>query len=230
MTSEESIELLHYGSELAATLGGAGIGAHAIAEELGFLPIALVQAVSYMLNTSCTAETYISRLRSSRERVLNDPATSQVDMRYKTAFAAFDASYTILPSDAQKTLKLFSFFNRQRIPLECIELAAKDGFSAERSRYLDRGDEFERGRNCLKDIFCPSDEWSPVVLDHIIRSLRSHSLVTIVAGNGVRLLSMHPLVHEWSRFLLVGDDAQHFQDAAIRLLSCGVRGDNHVMM
>lgn len=230
MTPEESIKLLHLRSGLGIPLGEADIGAREIAEELGFLPIALVEATSHMLSAECSAEVYISRLRSSRGRIFNEPATSQLDMRYKTTFAAFDASYRILPPNAQKILKLFSFFNRRMFPLECIELAAKDGFSAERYQHLDRGEEFERGRDCLKEIFYSSDGWNPVALDHIVRSLQNQSLVTVVAIDGMRVLSMYPLVHEWSRLLLIGDDVRRFRDAATRLLSCGAKHGESLTM
>jgi hypothetical protein len=88
MTPDESAELLLRGSgkpwpptETDRKM------ATSVAEELGCHPIALVQAVSYMYNTGCSPESYITLLRSHRDRLLRDhPATSQVDMRYKTAY------------------------------------------------------------------------------------------------------------------------------------------------
>jgi hypothetical protein len=112
MTADESVELLIRGSgkqwppaESDRTL------AISVAEELGFHPIALVQGISYMYNTGCSPRSYVTLLRSHRDRLLRDnPATSQVNMRYKTVFAAFDASYGILPSKARNLWHLLSFF------------------------------------------------------------------------------------------------------------------------
>jgi len=129
MSLEESIELIIRGSgrvwppsepdRRIATL---------LAETLGFHPIALTQAISYMHNTGCSTGDYIARLRSSRQRVLNNPASNQIDMRYKTAFAAFDASYDILPPRAQKFLHLLSFYHWHNFPLNLVVLGGKTDF------------------------------------------------------------------------------------------------------
>jgi hypothetical protein len=229
MTLEESVELLIRGcggpwppseSDIqAATL---------LAEALGHHPIALTQAVSYMHNTGISTETYISRLTSSRERVLNNPARSQVDMRYKTAFAAFDASYDILPSNAQKLLHLLSYFHWKNFPLKLIIVAAENGFLTDDHNYLARGDEFKDGVQCLCDIFCPLGQWDPFDLDKMIADLRDHSLISIVSTGDSELVSMHPLVHEWARLRRSGDATQ-FQAAAVRLLCCGAIRGTHFM-
>jgi hypothetical protein len=162
MSLEESVELLVRGSGREWPPSGpdkeAGI---TVAEELGCHPIALVQAISYMASTGYSAETYITRLRGYRELLLKDPATNQLDMRYMTVFAAFDASYDMLPSTAQNTLHLLSFFHRQNFPLELIILAAEGDFSTERYNYIQHGEEFERGKQYLKETFCSSGHWSP---------------------------------------------------------------------
>lgn len=231
MSSEESVELLARGlGKTTPTSEFEKASSMAVAEELGFLPIALVQAISYMFNTGCTEEMYIARLRNNKARVLGNPATSQLDMRYKTAFAAFDASYNLLSSRAQRFLHLLSFFHRQRFPLELIITAANDRFSSESRHYLDREDEFKRGINCLLETFFSSGEWDPVELDLIIASLRDHNLVNIVFDKGTKLLYTHPLIQEWGRLLRPKEDIQQFQDAAIRLLCCGANRENYFII
>jgi tetratricopeptide (TPR) repeat protein len=150
-------------------------------------------------------------------------------MRYKTAFAAFDASYEILPSNAQRALHLLSFFHWQNFCLDLISIAAEDNFSTNNS-YLPHGEEFEYSKECLTTTFCPSGQWSLVELDSLITSLRSHSLVTVVSAEKVTLLQMHPLVHEWARRHLPRNDIKKFQSAAVRLLCCGARNNLHYMM
>ncbi|KIM23844.1 hypothetical protein M408DRAFT_44015, partial [Serendipita vermifera MAFF 305830] len=229
MSVDESIKLLVRGSgnsQLSDQYRGA---AASVAEELGYLPIALVQAASYIFRTGCSASTYISLLRTSRERVLRDPATSQIDMRYTTAFAAFDASYSILSPKAQLALHLLSFFHRQKFPIESIGFDAADGFSYD-DCYLDRGEEYKRGRECLKEIFYSDGMWDPAEVEYIISSLRSHSLVNIVPTEITRLLQMHSLVHEWARLRVPGTEILRFQDAAIRLLSCNAHEGNYSLM
>ncbi|KIM20007.1 hypothetical protein M408DRAFT_49316, partial [Serendipita vermifera MAFF 305830] len=229
MSMDESVELLVCGSGNLQLSGQHRGTAANVAEELGYLPIALVQAASYIFRTGCSADTYISLLRTSRQRVLSDPATSQIDMRYTTAFAAFDASYSILPLKAQLALHLLSFFHRQKFPLECIGFDAADGFASD-DYYLDRGEEYERGRNCLKEIFYSDGMWDPAEVESIVSSLRSHSLVGIIPTEVTRLLQMHSLVHEWARLRVPGTEVLRFQDAAIRLLSCNSQDNNYALM
>jgi tetratricopeptide (TPR) repeat protein len=229
MTLEESVELLIRGCGRPWPPSESDIqAATSLAEALGHHPIALTQAVSYMHNTGISTETYISRLTSSRELVLSNPARSQVDMRYKTAFAAFDASYEILPSNAQKLLHLLSYFHWKNFPLKLIIVAAENGFLTDHHNYLARGDEFRFGVQCLCDIFCPLGRWDPFELDKMIADLRDHSLISIVSTGDSELASMHPLVHEWARSRRP-EDATHFQAAAIRLLCCGAIRSGYFM-
>ncbi|KIM20770.1 hypothetical protein M408DRAFT_42359, partial [Serendipita vermifera MAFF 305830] len=229
MSVDESIELLARGSGSSQLSVQHHEAAVKVAGELGYLPIALVQAASYIFRTGCSIDTYISLLRTSRQRVLSDPATSQIDMRYTTAFAAFDASYSILPSKAQLALHLLSFFHRQKFPIECIGFDANTGFSYD-INYLNRGDEYEHGRQCLKDIFYSDGKWDPAEVESIVSSLRSHSLVTVMPTETARILQMHSLVHEWARLRVPSLEVSRFQDAAIRLLSCNAQDKNYALM
>jgi hypothetical protein len=124
MSLQEAVELLVRGSGREWPPSAADKDTViTLAEELGCHPIALAQAISYMASTGYSTESYITRLRSYREVLLKDPAVNQLGMRYMTAFAAFDASYDVLPSSAQNTLHLLSFFHRQNFPLSNLSFA-----------------------------------------------------------------------------------------------------------
>jgi hypothetical protein len=176
MTIDESVELLVRGSgQLWSHPDPDRTLAISVAEALGCHPIALAQAVSYMYNTGCTPGDYITLLDDSRDRLLRDhPATNQIDMRYKTAFAAFDASYSILPPKAQNLLSLFRW---QKFPVELITLAASGGFSTDDYTYLPRGEEFGMGKECLEEIFFNADGWDSLRFQSTLATLRSHSLI-----------------------------------------------------
>jgi tetratricopeptide (TPR) repeat protein len=231
MSLEESVELVVRGSGREWPPSDRDReAAMALAKELGCHPIALVQAISYMSKTGYSVDMYIARLRGYRDILLSDPATNQLDMRYLTAFAAFDASYDILPSKAQNALHLLSFFHRLRFPLDLVTLAAEDDFSTDNLYYIPHGKECEQGKGYLTEIFCCSGRWNPLVLDQIVASLRNQSLVTVVPTEDILLLEMHSLVHEWSRLRVPKEILQRVQSAAIRLLCCGAREDNYGMM
>jgi tetratricopeptide (TPR) repeat protein len=231
MSLDEAVELLVRGSGGQMPPSQSDKEAvTALAKELGCHPIALSQAISYMSNTGYTTQTYISRLCSYREQLLKDPATNQLDMRYLTAFAAFDASHDILPSKAQKILHLLSFFHRRMFPLDLILFAADGDFSIDNHYYVPHGEEFHRGKEYLKEVFCSSGEWSLRELDSIVISLRNQSLVDVVSAPDVTLLEMHSLVHEWTRFRIPQGILKQVRAAAIRLLCCGATGNNYRMM
>ncbi|KIM27167.1 hypothetical protein M408DRAFT_311717, partial [Serendipita vermifera MAFF 305830] len=229
MSTDESTELFTLGSKGILQATQDRESAVAVAEEMGYLPIALVQAASYIFRTKCSAEAYISLLRTSRERLLSDPATSQIDMRYTTAFAAFDASYTTLPHNARQLLHLLSFLHRQKFPVKCFGFDASNGFAFENS-YLDRGGDHNHGIDCLKDIFYSNGKWDPAEVNSIVESLLSHSLITLLPTTETRLLQIHSLVHEWARICVPNDDVERFQGAAIRLVCCSAQKSNYSMM
>jgi tetratricopeptide (TPR) repeat protein len=231
MSPEESVELLVRGSGRQWPPSDSDReSAMAVAMELGCHPIALVQAISYMAKTGYSAHTYITRLRSYRDILLSDPATNQLDMRYLTAFAAFDASYDILPSNAQSTLHLLSFFHRLKFPLELVILAAENDFSTDNYNYIPCEEEFERGKGYLKEIFCSYGQWSPPGLDQIVASLRNQSLIAVVPVEDIIMLETHSLVHEWSRLRVPKAMLERVQSAAIRLLCCAAGRDNYRIM
>jgi hypothetical protein len=162
MSQDESVELLLRGSgKNLPSSERDKEGAIAVAKELAFHPIALVQAIGYMSSTGYSTEMYITRLRSCRDSLLNEPAANQVDMRYKTAFAAFDASYEILPLKGQRLLHLLSFFHWQSFCLQLLSLAAEDKFSTDEYDYIQHKEDVERGKRCLASIFYSSGEWRP---------------------------------------------------------------------
>ncbi|PVF95939.1 TPR-like protein [Serendipita vermifera] len=93
-----------------------------VCSELGHLPIALVQAGSYMAQTGINADLYIARLRENRQTILEHPAVGQRDMvRYKSAYAAFDASYKVLPQKEQQILQLLGVFHWSQFPSTHID-------------------------------------------------------------------------------------------------------------
>lgn len=83
--------------------------ARAIAEALGCLPIALVQARNYMYQTKCSGEAYLQRLLDERDTLLARPVKHQLDMRYVSTYATFAASFEILTLHDQQLLWLLSF-------------------------------------------------------------------------------------------------------------------------
>lgn len=230
MSLGESLEMLARGSREGAFSEVTRPDFIKLAKELGHHPIAVAQAISYMWNTGIDAKVYTTRLVESRIQLASDhPATSQSSMRYRTVFATFHASYSIIRPDAQKLCHILAFFHWKKLPRALIKLAVESNFSTVEHQYVENGEAFRRGKECLESAFCSSGPLDEIKLDSMIAELVKHSLITIIPAEGTQLLEMHQLVHQWGRFH-IPMDLERFQDAAIRLLCCGVTRNNHLMM
>ncbi|PVF92223.1 FabD/lysophospholipase-like protein, partial [Serendipita vermifera] len=193
-----------------------------ICSELGHLPLALVQAGSYMTQTATSPTSYLSRLQESRTTVMKHPSMGQRDMkRYKSAYAAFDASYKSLPDRIQKVLQLFGTFHWDQFPVDYIQRAAKGEF---RGRSFDFGEETAEGEPAvefLADLFLVSGSWSLNQWDTTLVTLQNYSFVTLTLFSTITLASIHPVTHMWLNDLASSVGNQDLlQAASVRLLGC----------
>jgi tetratricopeptide (TPR) repeat protein len=224
MSKEEAVELLlHPLNSAASPTEQALKGASAVAEQLGYLPIALTQARSYMFQTKCSASAYLERLVGSRDRLLTQPVEHQRDMRYASTYATFGASFQVLPRPPQKLLRLLSFFHWTKFPLELVSVAAKHGFSSYRIQYVPHGNEFYMGKELLEDIFHRQGKFDVTDLDQMTISLQNFSLVTLSSGVDTNLVQMHPLIHGWVNSCIPEQDRAKYLAATILLLALANR-------
>jgi tetratricopeptide (TPR) repeat protein len=193
-----------------------------VCSELGYLPIALVQAGSYMAQTVTTPIAYLSKLQESRTTVMKHPAAGQRDMRrYKSAYAAFDASYKALPSKVQKVLQLFGAFHWNRFPVDHIQRAARNGFHRVLFNTFKDANENGPARDFLVDLFLIDGAWNIDKWDATIITLQNYSFLSIVSYSTTTLASMHPVTHMWLNDLSSSlEDQELVQMASIRLLGC----------
>jgi hypothetical protein len=225
MTIAEAVALLLYTQTQSNThMNQVRDDACAVAEALGCLPIALQRARDYMFHTKISAHTYLERLNDSRNEILAQPAEYyQMDMRYLSTYAAFDASITILPDRDRDLLRLLSFFHWSKFPLELFALAGKNNFSDCKIKYIEHGDEYRTGKTALEEIFFIDARWNVTHLDKLMVSLQKHSPITIVPGIDTNLIEMHPLLHDWVQFSLPEEFRLKYRSAAILLLALGNR-------
>ncbi|KIM27338.1 hypothetical protein M408DRAFT_24562, partial [Serendipita vermifera MAFF 305830] len=81
MSVEEATELLLHGASSSAPVTDQiRKDIVALAEALGYLPIALQQACAYMRQTKCSARAYLSRLSKNKAKLLRQETKHQVDM------------------------------------------------------------------------------------------------------------------------------------------------------
>jgi hypothetical protein len=94
----------------------------AIAEELGNLPVALVQAGSYMLQTECSCEEYLDRLHQHKAEM---PAG---DRLHRSAYRAFDLPLQRIRPQVRSFLHIIGCLHYANFPIKAIIVAANTEF------------------------------------------------------------------------------------------------------
>ena len=86
MSPTEAIEVILRSARAESTKENR-LWAAPIAEALGNLPVALIQAGRYIFESKCSGEEYLALIRLHRGEMLNAPAG---DRQESNAYAAFD--------------------------------------------------------------------------------------------------------------------------------------------
>ena len=223
MSEDEAVELvLRDSTSSSLTVEEA----YAIAGALGCLPIALVQARSYIFQTRCSGTAYLEKLNSSRKKLLAQPIRNQRDVRYTSTYAAIDASFELLSIRNQRLLWLFSYFHWSRFPLELVTLAVEHDFRNREQEYLQPDDNYYRSKQLLEGILLLDGVWDDIDWDTRKVALQSCSLITLVQGFDTTLLEMHPLVHEWVHLYIPEQDRATYEASAALLLALGAREEH----
>ena len=199
----------------------------AIAEQMGYLPIAIIQAGCYIRQHQCLYE-YEDRLKANRKTTLERPAKNQRDtLKYgHSVYAALDITRKALSSSASHVLNLLSSVHFTNFPRPLISVAAKTKFRLEIQRLLDRPPSFESTIQLLEEIFCPGGSWDEEVLANALEELQQYSLVSVVPSISVVTLRLHPLIHGWAQDNLSSEDKEAYRAAAVRLIACGADREN----
>ena len=231
MSASEAVELLLYSSSSSAVITDqARKDALTIAQELGYLPIALQQAHSYMRQTKCSATEYLGSLSSNRHGLLGRLTKHQLNMASISTYAAFETSFEELDTYVQKFLRVVSHFHWSNFPFELVVLAAEQLFFDYEMTHMRSDGSHSIEKNILKQIFFQDWRLDVQLLDNLSLQLQSYSLATVTSGTGTRLLHLHPLVHEWVRSCIPKDERHEYQSTAVSLLAHGGRKDYTVIM
>lgn len=223
MSSKEAVEAILkvvVPPDQGATNEQAAI-ALSIADELGYFPVALIQAGGYIKQRRCLGG-YLDRFTRRHQYLLTYPLPEQRDSYKTTLYASLDLTSQVLTPRAQQYLYIFSFSHHRNFPLTLIGLAAKDHFLFEPVELLERDDQFRHAVNLLHEIFCPTGEWIEDDFYDVVFDLQRDSLLTLSEDSDRnRMLSMHKLVRTWARDRLPEGEDVAYRNAMARLLSCG---------
>jgi len=199
--------------------------AREVVKELGYLPVAIIQAGCYIRRGSSLRD-YIGVLRSRRAKVLRYPTPRQADEYADSVYAVLDATRQKLSEKAQKGLLLLSCFHHTNIPYSMILFAARYLYTFEAGNYLNRTVNFSKAVNLLTEVFSGIDVEG---LDELLTALGYYSLVEVDMVSDQRVLRLHPLVQAWAQDVLEFEDLDIYREAAIRIISsCSGKENKHL--
>jgi tetratricopeptide (TPR) repeat protein len=226
MLSKEAIETLCRAARKATPLKGEELGqASALVEELGCLPLAVVQAGIYISEMSSGLNEngfafgqYLSLFKRHREQLLRQRGQVALDKYPNGVYAALDLSYGRLSEPCRQFLHLCSFFRYSNIPVPVFSSAAEANFEDE-FLLSTRDAGYKEVQNQLRQLFCQDDQWDELGFNDILQSLSSLSLVSISSTHELLLLRFHPLVHSYAGDRLGTEERAMYKQMAVACIS-----------
>jgi hypothetical protein len=221
MAPEEGIRVILKSALGEAPTSESDIGyASAIAKELEYLPVALVQAGSFIRRQKCL-HTYLDKLNRNRANILKRKATGQRDRHYHCVYDTLEVTYPELTKHSQMFLGLLAFGASSEFPMTLVHRTAGNGFQFEPADLMDRGTDFAEAVQTLQQVFMPDMTWEEQFLDDLVEELEQYSLVTRMKVYNVPTLRMHSLVTAWAHDRLPEYEKDKYRSAMIRLLISG---------
>ncbi|KAI9887902.1 MAG: hypothetical protein M1823_000290 [Watsoniomyces obsoletus] len=191
-------------------------GAQEVAETLGCLALAIVQAGAYIRETSCSFIDYLQLYHQRREQVLTYFPHQHIGTDYRyTVYTTWQVSLDMIESrqdaiskHALELLKLLCFYHHDQIPMQMFYRAWHNPSDLPSLPDALLGPQSESG-------FLDYQR----ALQASVTFLASFSLVTREANVS---LSMHPLVRDWCQNHVFGDGKQAYWQRALLLLARSV--------
>ncbi|PVF95074.1 hypothetical protein CPB86DRAFT_688894, partial [Serendipita vermifera] len=202
--------------------------ASAIAKELEYLPVALIQAGAFIKRQRCL-HTYLDKLKRNRANILKRKAMGQRDRHYHCVYDTLEVTYPELTRRCQMFLGLLSFVNYSGFSLTLVHRAAWNGFQFEPADLIDRDARFEEAIRTLHEIFIPGMVWDEQVLDDLVEELEQYSLITRTEVYNLPTLRLHCLVSAWAHDRLSEQDKDKYLSAIARLLISGTSEEDQDM-
>ncbi|KAL7948403.1 hypothetical protein V8C42DRAFT_314325 [Trichoderma barbatum] len=180
--------------------------AEAIAEEMGFHTLALLQAGAYISTKKLSMEEYLINYRQQRDELLKF-IPPQTQSRYRNVWTTFEISVQALQTsadqsalDALQLLEIFSTFHYDDIPVKFFQDAWR---GARKAQDIPEEDE---ALNHLSHwhvaqlpgfIDVQKSDWNAPRFNLALQKLESLALAKITMIKSEETVSMHPLIHSW---------------------------------
>ncbi|KAF6841801.1 hypothetical protein CMUS01_03470 [Colletotrichum musicola] len=179
-----------------------------IVKDLGYLPLAIDQAGSYVDMQECSFWTYMTEFRRRRKELLEDSSLYPGAFEHiPPVYGTFELSYEALEKrsreggargrtalNALRILNLFCFYHNENLTERIISRAAM--YKRLDAEFIS-GDEGSKAPLPLLEL-TSDGAWNPGNFTEGIMVLRSYSLIKKAILNN-KWHSMHVLIHSWAR-------------------------------
>ena len=236
MDEADAITLLLKASRLDASAGHVE-AAKNIVTELGCIPLAVDQAGAYIEAGRCSIDKYLQQLSLHRQTLLSDATFKGASKYDRTVYGTWDLSFKEIKrragrqsstGDAQAAhaailiLQICAFYNHSNISKEIFRSAAEESgepMDKEIAEILP----LARSSESLDRTLLALDNdghWDDFIFGQGIAILLSFSLMK--RDESSEMLSVHPLVHCWSREQISKSEQQRMHEMGSIILCCAI--------
>jgi tetratricopeptide (TPR) repeat protein len=191
-----------------------------IVHELGYLPLAIAHAGSYIAASSTYVyATYIQTLNTKRLELLSQRPEQTRDKYELAVYVTWELSFENLKADLsdKASVAASEFFQL------CAFLYPKDISPAIFRRAFERSLPSSPAYWFLAKLSTTSGEWDGNLFHTIINRLTSYSFITVVTESQYQI---HSLVQSWSKDRLPVDSRSFYQKAILQILGDSSSLDN----
>ncbi|KAJ7463359.1 hypothetical protein FB451DRAFT_1180451 [Mycena latifolia] len=194
MEEQDAVDLL-LRSAAQDTTDDTKASATQIVKVLWYMPLAIIQAGAF-ISKSGNLGSYLELYHHNKTRLLTERPGQTHDNYMWTVYTTWQISFEQLSQEAQTFLKLCSFLHYQGISQDIFKNATDYRFEPSSSSK----EELKMALSVLSHFLGASGVWDPFCFVDVMNELRAYSLINFDSEKN--MLSIHPLVHEWTRSTL----------------------------
>ncbi|KAJ7840633.1 hypothetical protein B0H13DRAFT_2210249 [Mycena leptocephala] len=191
-----------------------------IVKELCYLPLAIVQAGAFILQSGAL-DTYLDIYMKNRAQLLSEKPVQTHDNYAWTVYTTWQMSFEKLSPLAAMFLQLCSFLHQDGISEDIFSRAATYRFQLA----IPFREELQKPLEFLAQFLGPAYEWDTFHFLKVTNEIKAYSLMTFDPER--KMFSIHPLVHSWSRTTITDQQSYHPIMAAIMGMSIAEIPDEH---
>ncbi|KAJ7791562.1 hypothetical protein B0H13DRAFT_2689848 [Mycena leptocephala] len=186
-----------------------------IVKELCYLPLAIVQAGAFILQSGAL-DSYLDIYMKNRAQLLSEKPAQSYDNYAWTVYTTWQMSFDQLSSPAAMFLQLCSFLHRDGISEDIFSRAATYRFQ----RVIPSREALEKPLEFLQQFTDPAGEWDTLRFLKVTNEIKAYSLMSFEPKG--KMFSIHPLVHSWSQTTIT--DQQSYHSIMVAIMGMSISG------